>query len=54
MSHSMVGHSMVLLSYVYKQRAKSNILNSEIDQREEEKYLVSLGNLPLEFTKIEV
>ena len=26
--HSMFGHSIILLSYVYKQRVKSNIVNS--------------------------
>ena len=33
MSHPMVGHSMILLFYVYKQRVKSNIVNSSFSHK---------------------
>ena len=38
----MVGHSMILLSYVYKQRAKSNIVNSSFSHE--------ISNLSAEIT----
>ena len=42
MSHPMVGHSIILLSFVYKQRVKSNIMNSPFSHE--------IANLSVEVT----